>query len=178
MVCRQVDIERHARRCNQFTGSRVDESVEQEERQGASGLLISKEAAVLSEDALLFRTEAEAYRYIENHVWPEGPICPHCGTSGRASRMRGKSTRIGTYKCYACRRPFTVKIGTVFQSSHLPLHIWLRAIFLLSSTKCDVTADQLQRILEISPKTAAFLARRLGAQKTSRPAPPEIRASN
>jgi len=120
---------------------------------------------MLNEDALLFRKEEEAYRYVEDHMWPEGPICPHCGTSGRANRMRGKSTRIGTYKCYACRRPFTVKIGTVFHGSHLPLHIWLRAIFLLSSVKYAVEADELQRILEISPKTAASIAKRIGAQR-------------
>ena len=120
---------------------------------------------MLSEDAPLFRSEEEAYRYVEKHVWPQGPVCPHCRTSGRSNKMNGNSTRIGTYKCYACRKPFTVKIGTVFQGSHLPLHVWLRAIFLLSSTKYDVKADVLHRVLEISPKTAAFMAERIGAGK-------------
>lgn len=118
---------------------------------------------MLSEDASHFRSEEEAYRYVEQHAWPEGPVCPRCGTSGRTGKMRGRSTRIGTYKCYACRKPFTVKIGTLFQGSHIPLHIWLRAIFLLSSTRGSVKINELQRLLEISPKTAAFMAERIGA---------------
>lgn len=131
---------------------------------------------MLSEDASLFRSEEEAYRYVEKHVWPEGPVCPHCGMSGRSNRMKGSSTRIGTYKCYACRKPFTVKIGTVFQGSHLPLHVWLKAIFLLSSTKHDVKADVLHRVLEISPKAAAFMAERIRSTATNGQERPELQS--
>jgi transposase-like protein len=75
--------------------------------------------------------------------------------------MQGVSTRLGTYKCYRCRKPFTVKIGTLFESSHVPMHKWLRAIYLLSSSRRVVASRQLYRILEVSPKTAAFIAERI-----------------
>jgi len=82
--------------------------------------------------------------------------------------MKGKSTRIGTYKCYACRKPFTVKVGTVFQGSHIPLHIWLKAIFLLSSTKKVIKINELRRVLEVSTRTAAFMAERIGVHIAQR----------
>jgi len=82
--------------------------------------------------------------------------------------MKGKSTRIGTYKCYACRKPFTVKVGTVFQGSHIPLHIWLEAIFLLSSTKEVIKIDELRRVLEVSTRTAAFMTEWIGVQIAQR----------
>ena len=107
-----------------------------------------------------FRDEAEAYRCVERQVWPHGPVCPKCG-SARAGKMAGSSTRFGTYKCYRCRRPFTVKIGTLFESSHVPMHKWLRAIYLLSSSRCGVASSQLGRILEVSPKTAVFMVERI-----------------
>jgi transposase-like protein len=66
-----------------------------------------------AQQALQFRDEAEAYRYVEHQVWPDGPVCPKCG-SARVGKMAGASTRFGTYKCYRCRKPFTVKIGTLF----------------------------------------------------------------
>jgi len=75
--------------------------------------------------------------------------------------MAGSSTRFGTYKCYRCRKPFTVKIGTLFESSHVPMHKWLRAIYLLSSSRRSVASNQLGRILEVSPKTAVFMAERI-----------------
>jgi len=111
--------------------------------------------------ALEFRDEAEAYRCVERQVWPDGPICPKCG-SARVGKMAGSSTRFGTYKCYRCRKPFTVKIGTLFESSHVPLHKWLRAIYLLSSSRRGVASNQLCEILEVSPKTAVFMAERIG----------------
>jgi transposase-like protein len=64
-------------------------------------------------------------------VWPEGPVCPHCGGVERISKMQGKSTRKGLYKCYQCRKPFTVRMGTIFESSKVPLHVWLQAMYLL-----------------------------------------------
>jgi transposase-like protein len=77
-----------------------------------------------------FKDEEAAYRFLEERVWPDGPVCPHCGGFERLSKMRGKSTRIGLYKCYECRRPFRVTVGTFFEFSHVPLHVWLRAIYL------------------------------------------------
>ena len=75
-----------------------------------------------------FHNEEAAYAFVEARVWPNGPICPHCGGYERISKMGGKSTRIGAYKCYQCRKPFTVKIGTVFEASHVKMNHWLQAI--------------------------------------------------
>src|SRR5436853_401101 len=84
--------------------------------------------------AAVLQNETAAYAWVEARVWPEGPVCPHCGGVDRISKMGGKSTRIGTYKCYQCRKPFTVKIGTVFESSHVKMHLWLQAMYLLCSS--------------------------------------------
>jgi transposase-like protein len=108
-----------------------------------------------------FHDEAAAYRYVEARVWPEGPVCPHCGGVDRISPMKGKTTRVGTYKCYQCRKPFTVKIGTIFESSHIPLRHWLQAIFLLSSSKMGISSNQLSRTLGCTLKTAWFLSHRV-----------------
>src|SRR5690606_39716758 len=86
---------------------------------------------------------------------------PHCGVIGRSGELKGKSTRIGVYKCYECRKPFTVKVGTIFESSHIKLHIWLQAIFLLSSSKKGMSANQLHRVLGVTLKSAWFLAHRI-----------------
>jgi transposase-like protein len=108
-----------------------------------------------------FHDEKAAYEYVEACVWPEGPVCPHCRTAIRISKMGGRSTRMGTYKCYQCRKPFTVKIGTIFESSHVPLRLWLQAIFLLASSSVHVTANQLQETLGVSLKTASLMSRRI-----------------
>lgn len=75
--------------------------------------------------------------------------------------MKGKSTRIGTYKCYQCRKPFTVKVGTIFESSHVPMKLWLQAIFLMTSSKKGISSNQLHRILGCTLKTAWFLSHRI-----------------
>lgn len=108
-----------------------------------------------------FHNEKAAYAYVEARVWPNGPICPHCGGFERISPMKGKSTRIGAYKCYQCRKPFTVKIGTIFESSHVPLRLWLQAMFLMASSKKGVSANQLHRTLGVTLKTAWFMAHRI-----------------
>jgi transposase-like protein len=108
-----------------------------------------------------FHDEAAAYAFVEARVWPKGPVCPHCGGVDRISPMKGKSTRVGTYKCYQCRKPFTVKIGTIFESSHVPLRHWLQAIFLLSSSKKGISANQLSRTLGCTLKTAWFIGHRI-----------------
>lgn len=108
-----------------------------------------------------FHDEAAAYEFLEARVWPNGPICPHCGGVERISKMEGKSTRIGSYKCYQCRSKFTVKVGTVFESSHVALHIWLQAVALLSSSKKGISANQLHRTLGVSLKTAWFMGHRI-----------------
>jgi len=115
--------------------------------------------SVLSSKAL--QDEAAAYKWVESRVWPEGPICPHCGGVDRISPMKGKSTRIGTYKCYQCRKPFTVKVGTVFEASHVPMRLWLQAMFLMCSSKKGISSNQLHRTLGVTLKTAWFMSHRI-----------------
>ncbi|HEY5306041.1 MAG TPA: IS1595 family transposase [Pseudolabrys sp.] len=108
-----------------------------------------------------FHDEAAAYAWVEARVWPEGPICPHCGGVDRISPMKGKSTRPGMFKCYQCRKPFNVKVNTIFEASHVPLHQWLQAMFLMASSKKGVSANQIHRTLGCSLKTAWFIGHRL-----------------
>lgn len=108
-----------------------------------------------------FHNEEAAYAYVEARVWPQGAICPHCGGYERIGKMGGKSTRIGTYKCYQCRKPFTVKVGTIFEASHVPLRHWLQAMYLMAASKKGISANQLHRTLGCTLKTAWFLAHRI-----------------
>ena len=110
-----------------------------------------------------FHSEEAAYAFVEARVWPNGPICPHCGETKKVGKLGGKSTRVGVYKCYAtrCRKPFTVKVGTIFESSHIELRVWLQAMFLMSSSKKGISANQLHRTLGITLKSAWFLSHRI-----------------
>lgn len=108
-----------------------------------------------------FHNEEAAYAYVESRVWPEGPVCPHCGGVERIGKMQGKSTRIGAYKCYQCRKPFTVKIGTIFESSHVALNIWLQAMYLIAGSKKGISSNQLHRTLGVTLKTAWFMSHRI-----------------
>jgi transposase-like protein len=113
-------------------------------------------------DALArFADELSAHAYIEKLLWPNGCICPRCGTSGRIGRLNGSSTRIGTFKCYACRKSFSVTMGTLFESSHVPVHKWLQAMYLTDCGATPIRPHHLQRILNVSFKTAAAMMRRL-----------------
>lgn len=108
-----------------------------------------------------FHNEKAAYAYVEARIWPEGPVCPHCGCFDRIYELKGASTRIGVRKCGDCRKPFTVKVGTIFEASHVPLRFWLQAMFLMASSKKGVSANQLHRTLGVTLKTAWFMAHRI-----------------
>jgi transposase-like protein len=108
-----------------------------------------------------FHDDAAAIAFVEARVWPKGPICPHCGHSERVGVLSGKSTRLGVRKCYACRKPFTVKVGTIFEGSHVPLHLWLQAIMLVAGSKKGISANQLHRTLGVTLKTAWFMGHRI-----------------
>ncbi|MEQ8345743.1 MAG: IS1595 family transposase [Sneathiellaceae bacterium] len=110
---------------------------------------------------LQFHDEEAAYAFVEARIWPNGPVCPHCGETERTGKLQGKSTRIGTYKCYTCRKPFTVKIGTIFEASHVKMHVWLQAIFLIAASKKGISANQLHRTLGVTLKTAWFMGHRI-----------------
>jgi transposase-like protein len=110
-----------------------------------------------------FHSEEAAYAYVEARIWPDGPVCPHCGNVDpeKIGPLKGKTTRIGLYKCYACRQPFNVKIGTVFEKSHVPMRVWLQAIYLFASSKKGISTRQLQRTFQCGLKTAWFLGHRV-----------------
>ena len=108
-----------------------------------------------------FHDEQAAYDFVEARIWPSGPVCVHCGSMERVGKLTGKSTRIGVYKCYDCRKPFTVKVGTIFESSHIPMRLWLQAIFLIASSKKGISTNQLHRTLGITLKAAWFMSHRI-----------------
>ncbi|MFZ0424714.1 MAG: IS1595 family transposase [Xanthobacteraceae bacterium] len=111
--------------------------------------------------AKVLQNEAAAIAWVEARVWPEGPVCPHCGGVERIGKMAGKATRIGLYKCYQCRKQFTVKVGTVFEDSHVPMNLWLQAMYLLCSSKKGISSNQLSRTLGVTLKTAWFMGHRI-----------------
>lgn len=113
-----------------------------------------------------FHNEAAAFRHLEKLLWGKGVVCPKCGTCDRAGRLEGVKgkngvVRLGLWKCYACRKQFTVRVGTVFESAHIPLHKCLQAVHLMASSKKGISAHQLHRILEVQYKSAWFLAHRI-----------------
>src|ERR1700691_884495 len=108
-----------------------------------------------------FQNENAAFAYVEAHLWPHGPKCPFCGSGERVGRLQGKTTRPGLHKCYGCKKPFTVRMGTIFESSHLPLHLWLQVIHLMCASKKGISTRQIQRILVCSMKTAWHLTHRI-----------------
>jgi transposase-like protein len=113
-----------------------------------------------------FYDEAAAFAKLESIVWPNGPVCPHCGGIGRVYPLNGVKdkkgrVRLGLKKCGQCRGQFTVRKNTVFESSHVPLHIWFQATFLMCSSKKGVSSNQLHRTLGVTLKTAWFMSHRL-----------------
>src|SRR5215204_4916015 len=110
-----------------------------------------------------FHNEAAAVARLESIVWPNGPVCPHCGNADpkRHYQIKGKTARPGLRTCAECRKQFTVKVGTVFEKSHIPLRKWFQAAQLMASSKKGISAHQMHRTLEVSYKTAWFIEHRL-----------------
>ncbi len=111
-----------------------------------------------------FHDEAAAYEHVESILWPTGPICPHCGCTGRIGKIKAnpeKRVRHGLHRCGDCKKQFTVKVGTVFEASKVPLHKWLQALHLMVASKKGISAHQLHRVLEVTYKTAWFMAHRI-----------------
>jgi len=111
-----------------------------------------------------FHDEAAAFAFVEAIMWPEGPHCRHCGNIDKITTVKPnaeKRVRFGLKRCGECKKQFTVRMGTIFEESKLPLHKWLQAIFLMCSSKKGVSAHQLHRTLEVTYKTAWFLAHRI-----------------
>ena len=127
-------------------------------------------ASVLNE--AYFHDEAAAFERLEAIVWPNGPVCPHCGSVGKFYALEGVRTkpskknpegvvRYGLKKCAACRGQFTARKGTVFEDSHVPLTLWFQAVYLMCSSKKGVSANQLHRTLGVTLQTAWFMGHRI-----------------
>jgi transposase-like protein len=113
-----------------------------------------------------FHDEAAAFAALESILWPNGPTCPHCGATDRINRLKGVKDkkgreRLGLWKCYHCRGQLTVRKNTVFESSHLKLHQWFQAAYLLCSSKKGISSNQLGRTLGCTVKTAWFASHRI-----------------
>src|ERR1043166_2115632 len=144
---------------------------------------VSRQPRKIEKGSLLephFQDEDKAREYLEAMRWPEGPVCPHCGVIGEAYRIvrkektkeqviemiragkRVRKTQKGIWKCKPCGKQFTVTVKTIFEDSHIPLHKWLLAIHLLTSSKKGMSAHQLMRNLDIKQyKSAWFMAHRI-----------------
>ena len=110
----------------------------------------------------IFNDEAAAWAHFEAIRWPDGPICPHCGVVGAADKVTGETARPGLYRCHECVKQFTATIGTVYKSSHIPMHKWMLATHLLCASKKGMSAHQLMRTLGLgSYRTAWFMAHRI-----------------
>lgn len=109
----------------------------------------------------IYTDENAAREHLEALLWPEGPVCPHCGVIDQATRLKGKSTRAGLLKCRACEKPFSVTVGTVFERSKIKLNQWVYATHLLTSSKKGISSHQMSRMLGVTYKTAWFMTHRI-----------------
>ena len=110
----------------------------------------------------IFQDEDKARAYLEAQRWPDGVICPFCGQIGAAKPLPATGALgVGWWHCGDCRKKFTVRVGTLYERSHVPLHKWLYATHLLCSSKKGISSHQLSRMLGVTYKTAWFMAHRI-----------------
>ncbi|MFY9979889.1 MAG: IS1595 family transposase [Candidatus Sulfotelmatobacter sp.] len=123
----------------------------------------------------IFTDETKAIEFWESKRWPDGAVCPHCGLVGEAYKLQGKSTRPGLWKCKGCRKPFTAKMRSIFEDSHIPMHVWMYAVHLLCSSKKGMSAYQFHRMTatfygkKVSYRTAWFMFHRIRFAMTQHP---------
>jgi transposase-like protein len=111
--------------------------------------------------AAIFNNEDAAREHLESIRWPDGPFCPHCGEAEKVYRLHGESHREGLIHCNSCEGSFTVRTGTVLESSHVPLHKWVLAYRLMNSSKKGISSHQLHRTIKVTYKTAWFMSHRI-----------------
>lgn len=133
-----------------------------------NNLRLTAADSVLTELVQACADEGTARAFLESWRWPNGPMCPHCQNGGEKpiSKLAAQSTsqhgvRQGVYFCGACRRQFTVTVGTVLERSHVPISKWLMAWFLLGSSKKSLSANQIHRMIGVTYKTAWFMCHRI-----------------
>jgi transposase-like protein len=119
----------------------------------------------------IYTDENAARAHLESLNWPDGPICPHCGTVNEATKLKGASTRPGVYKCRPCQKPFSVTVGTVFERSKIALNTWVHAVDIYTASKKGFSAHQLHRTLGVTYKTAWFMAHRIREAMTETKGP-------
>lgn len=119
-----------------------------------------KPDAPFLEYVMRYSTDAACREYLEQRLWPEGPVCPRCKAK-RAYKLNGKSTRKGVYKCAECRKPYTVTIGTIFEDTHIPLPKWFATVYLMMCSKKGVSAHQVHRMVGVSYESAWFMCHRI-----------------
>lgn len=119
-------------------------------------------------------SEPEAYELLEAVRWPNGVVCPHCGSDKGSYKIKSRpnsknKVRHGLHKCKDCRKPFTVKVGTVFEGSRIPLRDWLYVAHQMNASKKGVSAHQIHRELDITYKSAWFMCHRIREAMTLPP---------
>lgn len=112
-------------------------------------------------NAAYFENKDKAREHLESVRWPNGSVCPHCSNEEGNYKLKGEATRKGVYKCKKCRKQFTVTVGTLYERSHIPLHIWLKATYLICASKKGMSSHQLHRMLGVTYKTAWFMSHRI-----------------
>lgn len=137
---------------------------------------IGSEAMDLAELREAYASENKARALLESWRWPDGPVCPHCHNAGEklisklaARNVNARGVRAGVYFCGACRRQFTVTVGTVLERSHVPLSKWLLALALLCASKKSLSANQIHRMIGVTYKTAWFMCHRIRFGMTPQP---------
>jgi transposase-like protein len=136
----------------------------------------------LNDIAKNYSSEDKAREFIEQSRWPKGTVCQHCGVVGESYRLKAKAeskhpVRPGVWKCGACRKQFTVKVGTIFEDSHIPLTTWLKAIHLICASKKGMSAHQLHRMLGVTYKSAWFMAHRIRYAMSQEPLSSKLRGT-
>jgi transposase-like protein len=126
----------------------------------------------------IFHDETAAREWLEARVWKDGRKCPHCGVIDQSTLMKGKTTRPGLYQCNACREPFTVTVGTLYESSKIPLHTWLAVTHLMMSSKKGMSALQISRMIDRPYKTVWFLCHRIRESLKAAPDPEPMDGQN
>jgi transposase-like protein len=109
----------------------------------------------------IFQDADKAREWLETELWPDGAVCPHCGSLECSTKVQGKTARAGLYMCNACRKQYTVTVGTLFERSHIPLNKWLYAAYLLMTSKKGISTHQLHRTLGVSLKSTWFMMHRI-----------------
>ena len=105
-------------------------------------------------------SDANAARlYLEQRRWNGNVSCPHCGEAEKITKRGGN--REGYYRCRGCEQEFTVRTGTIFERSHVPLHKWLYAMYLVVTSRKGVSSLQLSKELGVTQKTSWFMLGRL-----------------